>query len=176
MRINIGKFLDKKSRRVNITIDRYDTWGLDHTLSLIILPSLIQLKESKQGIPFEFADVGGEKYSSAQGSFEFYEETHDWAFNEAAKLWDDALDKMIWSFSQLAADDYSQKYHHGEGDYEFMEEKVIDPLSGKVETFFQLVHGNASTRWYDHVGHTMHDERIQEGLDLFSRHFRSLWD
>ena len=58
MKVNIGKFYNPSNRRkINVQIDRYDTWSLDHTLALIILPALIQLKETKQSVPHEFADV-----------------------------------------------------------------------------------------------------------------------
>jgi hypothetical protein len=26
------------------------------------------------------------------------------------------------------------------------------------------------------VGHQLHEERMQEGFDLFGKHYRSLWD
>ena len=37
----------KKTRSIYIKIDRYDTWSMDSTLSMIILPMLKQLKETK---------------------------------------------------------------------------------------------------------------------------------
>ena len=45
----------------NVQIDRFDTWSTDHTLATIIYPALIQLKQTKQGIPSDFVDVGGSK-------------------------------------------------------------------------------------------------------------------
>ncbi len=41
-------FLDRK---VEIRIDDYDTFAVDHTLSLIIAPILRQLKETRHGSP-----------------------------------------------------------------------------------------------------------------------------
>jgi hypothetical protein len=62
MKINIGKYPKKGTRRkINVQVDRFDTWGLDHTLATIIYPALIQLKQTKQGIPHDFVDVGGEE-------------------------------------------------------------------------------------------------------------------
>jgi hypothetical protein len=39
-------------RKIDIRIDTHDTWSMDHTLGLIILPMLKQLKETKHGSPF----------------------------------------------------------------------------------------------------------------------------
>ena len=41
----------KKKRTIKIHIDEWDTWNMDHTLSLIIVPMLKQLKETKHGAP-----------------------------------------------------------------------------------------------------------------------------
>ena len=178
MKVNIGKYYkNNPDRRINIDIERFDTWGLDHTLSLIILPALIQLKETKQGVPHDFANAGGEDYID-QDSFDFYKETHNDAFNEKIKEWDEILDKMIWSFQQLALEDYDQQYHHGKAKYDFVktDKQFHNPMTGNLEDTFQMVDQNPNEHWYDYVGHQMHEERIQEGLELFGKYFRHLWD
>ena len=41
---------DKVDRKINyVKIDRWDTWGMDHTLAKIVLPMLKQLKDTKHG-------------------------------------------------------------------------------------------------------------------------------
>jgi hypothetical protein len=45
-----------------------------------------------------------------------------------------------------------------------------------VEDKFQMVDKNPTEHWYDGVGHLKHEERIKEGLDLFGKYYRSLWD
>jgi hypothetical protein len=64
MKVNIGKFPKKSTgkRKINIEIENQDTWNLDHTLALIIYPALLQLKATKQGVPSEFGDVGGDLF------------------------------------------------------------------------------------------------------------------
>ena len=42
---------EKKKRTVYVKIDKYDTWSMDHTLSLIIVPMLKQLKATQHGSP-----------------------------------------------------------------------------------------------------------------------------
>ena len=51
-----------------------------------------------------------------------------------------------------------------------------NPITGKVEETYKMVDKNPNEHWYDHVGHMKHEERIQEGLELFGKHFRNLWD
>ncbi len=178
MKANLGKFPRRTARKIDITIDKHDTWGLDHTLALIILPCLVQLKDTKHGVPAEFADVGGEDWHDQQ-CFDFYKDTHNETFDLGCERWDDMLDKMIWSFSQIAFDAYDKKYHHGDSNYDFIEDDTtsfLNPVTGKKEKLFKLVDLNPGEHWYDSVGHRLHEERIQEGLDLFGKYFRNLWD
>lgn len=171
MKANITK------RKINIQIDRFDTWSLDHTLALIILPAIIQLKETKQGVPGDFAEVGGEDYIE-QCSFDFYTETHAWAFNEKVKQWDEVLDKIIWSFQQIINSEYDKIYHHGHIDFDFVKSDTLykNPITKKLEETYQMVDKNPEGHWYDIIGHQLHEERIQEGLTLFGKYFRALWD
>lgn len=178
MKINIGKFYKGNSdRKININIERFDTWNLDHTLALIILPALIQLKETKQGIPSDFAEVGGEDYQ-AQDSFDFYKETVNENFEKRCREWDEVLDKMIWSFQQIALEDYDDQYHHGTPKFDWIktDKQFANPITGKMEETYQMVDKNPNEHWYDHVGHQLHEKRIQEGLELFGKYYRSLWD
>lgn len=176
MKVNIGKYRDN-GRKIEVKVDNSDIWSFDHTLAYIVLPNLLYLKEVKHGVPGDFVDVGGAEHE-AQDSFDFYKETHTEAFNIGCKKWDEVLDKMIWSFYQLAFVDYDSLYHHGEGKYEFIEsdQMHLDPVTGKMETFLTLWDKNEKNRWFDSVGLTCHEERIQEGLELFGKYYRSLWD
>lgn len=167
MKVNLGKYPKNSERRIDVRIENHDTWNLDHTLSLIILPALLQLKATKHGVPSDFANTGGDN-TDTQYSFDFYSETADEAFNEKVKQWDTVLDKMIWSFQQLSvAPDYEEKYFHGKSDISFAP-------SGNGN--YTLVDKNPGNHWYDHVGHTLHEKRIQEGIDLFAKYYRALWD
>lgn len=178
MKANIGKFYKHSSKRkINVQVDKYDTWGLEHTLALIILPALHQLKNTMHGVPTEFCEVGGEDYHD-QNSFDFYKEDRDEMFKKRCSDWNETLDKMIWSFQQIALEDYDSLYHHGKGEYDWVETDRLypNPITGKLEKTFQMVDKNPEDHWYDHVGHKLHEERIQEGLELFGKYFRNLWD
>jgi len=178
MKVNIGKFPKYTPQKVKVNIDRFDTWSMDNTLAHIIYPMLLQLKDTKHGVPGVFVDdVGGEDYAS-QDSFDFYKETHQASWDIAAKRWDDTLDKMIWAFSQIIDDEWEQQYHHGKAKYDWVETDSLypNPVTGVPEPTYQMVDKNPDEHWYDSVGHRLHEERIQEGLELFGKYYRNLWD
>jgi len=179
MKVKIGPFPKKGNRRkIDIQIDNFDTWSFDHTRAHIIYPALLQLKATKHGVPSGIVDnVGGEDWSN-QESFDFYKETHDESWTIAAKKWDEILDKMIWSFEQLLKGEYDDQYHHGDADFDWVktDKTFPNPITGKMEATFQMVDRNPSEHWYDVEGHKLHEERIQEGIELFGKHFRNLWD
>lgn len=178
MKVNIPRYNKGNSeRKISVEINNFDTYSLDHTLAYIILPALLQLKDTKQGIPSDFANVGGEDFTQ-QTCFDFYRESNDWAFNKRVEQWNEVLDKMIWSFQQILIDDYHSKYHHGNPEYDFLEsdKQYPNPVTGKLEKTYRMVNTNPGDHWYDFVGHQLHEEKIQEGLDLFGKYFRALWD
>jgi len=177
MKAKIGKYTKNSPRRITVNIDRYDTWSMDHTLALIILPLLLQYKENHHGIPNEFADHSGDEHSQNQYLFDFYKESHDWAFDQGVKRWEETLYKMIWSFYQIIVDD-DRKYHHGTTKWDWVktDKQFPNPVSGKMEDTFQMVDKNPDEHWYDVVGHMEHEKRVKEGLELFGKYFRNLWD
>lgn len=177
MKVNISDY-GTIDRKVNVHIDKSDTYSLDHTLAYIILPGLLAIKENKAGIPGEFADtIGGEKYSS-QYCFDFYNETYDEMFEKyAVASWEEVLDKMIWSFEQLLQDDWESKYHYGQAKYVSKEtdEPYIDPITNKPEKCYIMVDTNPDEHWMDFAGMEEHRRRIQEGFELFGKYYQNLW-
>ena len=177
MKVKLGKHPSGNAkRRVSIEVDSFDTWSLDHTLALIILPALIQLKNTKHGVPSNFVEDIADDWHS-QDCFDFIKEDKDAVFEAGCQKWEEVLDKIIWSFQQIAIDDeYDSQYHHGEMKIGWKPITVPHPITGIVEEMHEMVDENPNEHWYDHVGHTLHNERIQEGLDLFGKHLRDLWD
>lgn len=104
-----GEWLDKHTpiteisswffhkRKVKIRIDPYDTWSMDHTLGLIIVPMLKQLKATKHGSPsVSDADVP-EELRSPMG----YLATENYDVDDNYhKRWEWVMDEMIWAFEQ----------------------------------------------------------------------------
>lgn len=172
MKVNLPNYQKDKERKISIKIDKWDTWGLDNTLALIILPALLQLRENKNGVPTEFADTGGNDFDM-QDSFDFYKESADYAFERGIERWNEVLEKMIWSFEQLATENYEEVYHHGDTSYSWVGESTVTAAG---QTVYRMVDNNPTKNWYDQEGHKIHDERIQEGLELFGKYYRSLWE
>ena len=71
MKVNIEEYTDNgEDQKVEVQIDPWDTWSMDHTLAPIILPMLIQLKKTMHGYPSELTE----------------------------ELWNEYLDEMIYAF------------------------------------------------------------------------------
>ena len=96
----------KQERTVKIKIDKYDTWGMDHTLAYIVVPMLKQLKATTHGAPLvDDEDVPEELRSTSAPAKQHEWDTDDNHF----KRWDWVLDEMIWAFEQKLDDD---EYKH----------------------------------------------------------------
>ena len=97
MKIKIGKYPTHRfyhnwlydwfgyspKQRTSIKIHKYDTWSMDHTLAPIILPMLVQLKETTHSHPADLTE----------------------------QEWDEILDEMIWTFEQKCRDHWQDDYY-----------------------------------------------------------------
>ncbi len=140
-----------------VKIDYWDTWSMDCTLSPIILPMLKQLKETKHGSPgVDDEDVPDHlKSTSAPAKENEWDTDDNWHLR-----WDWVMDEMIWTFTQLANYDHEdQFYDHSEVDYS---EKDFMKQLGKMKV--------------DREGLDAHNDRITNGLRLFGKYYRGLWD
>lgn len=164
MKVHIGPY--RKNRKIDVRIDKYDTWNMNSTLAYIILPMLKQLKETQHGSAMMPA-FDQTSTSSGQYCFPFYEEGDDAAWKEGHKQWEEVLDKMIWSFEQIN-NDWEKQFESGVSDTYF--EKVPDT------DYSVLKHGPNHTYRYDTEGAIKYQERIQQGLELFGEYYQNLWD
>ena len=89
------------NRKIKVRIDEYDTWSMDHTLSLIIYPMLVQLKEKKHGSPYVKDEDVPENIRSSAANPKTDENDLDEYHHER---WTWVLDQMIWSFNELSND------------------------------------------------------------------------
>ena len=176
MFVDIGPYEDRVDdvgqsieRRINIRIDNYDTWAMDHTLAMIILPMLKQLKATKHGSPGDMPEFSQVSYHSSQYCFDFYAEGDDAAWDAGHKRYEEILDKIIWSFEQILDDHWGDQYWSEKPEFDFDdypedEGKEVTPVRWKKE-------GKC-----DYEGLTKHQQRINEGLELFGKYYQSLWD
>lgn len=150
----INPILDKrKSQKISVRINNYDTWSMDHTLAPIILPMLKQLKATKHGSPFVDDEDVPEELRSTEAPPK--ENDYDIDDNHHAR-WDWVMSEMIWAFEQKARDDW-------EGDY-YKHENDPNEMFG-----LKLV-------WSDDEGRKAHQKRMSNGFRLFGKYFESLWD
>ncbi len=172
----IQKVLDTiRPRVVDVKIDYWDTWSMDSTLAPIILPMLKQLRDTKHGSPMvDIEDVPEymrttttEDYDS-QKVFDFYSEDVPEGY-DIHKRWDWVLNEMIFAFEHLVDDKWEGAYSSGEIDMVF----VPHPENPDLST---MEHGPNHTYKYDYEGVMNVYERIDNGLRLFGKYFRNLWD
>jgi len=141
-----------------VKIDRYDTWNMDHTLALIILPMLKQLRATKHGIPGSFIHDGKDG---------------DKEFAEAELRWNAVMDEMIWAFEEHCKDDGESQFYSGE------HERLTIPIewdeNGKA-TMFEWKKGPNDTFKIDMKGLRAYQKRKQKGFELFGKYYQNLWD
>lgn len=152
---NLLKWIHKKNKRkIVVRIDNFDSWNADHTLALIILPILKQLKATKHGSPFvDDEDVPSLLRKDAAPPTENEWDTDD-NFHDR---WEYVINEMIWAFEQIVDDDDEAQFYG-----KWLEGKT-NPLGGHFES-------------YDHEGHKLHMARIANGTRLFGKYYQGLWD
>lgn len=156
----------KKKRRIWIKSDRWDHWSADHTMSLLILPILKDLREHKHGAGFiADEDVPEHLRSTTAPPKENEWDTDDNHF----KRFDWVLDEIIWAHEQIVDYNWEDQYSSGECDWRFKQCEDNPKLS-------QLVEGPNHTHKIDMEGMQKHQERINNGLRLFGKYYQNLWD
>jgi hypothetical protein len=96
-------------RKINVRIDHYDTWSMDHTLAQIVLPMLVQLQKTKQGSPFvDDTDVPPDIRSTAAKP-----KDEPWDIDEFHHdRWNYVLEEIIFAFEKIADfDDWRQPFY-----------------------------------------------------------------
>ena len=83
-------WFDRRTQKIKVRIDKWDTWSMDHTLAHIVLPMLVQLKATQHGHPADLTE----------------------------QEWDEILDEMIWAFKQKCRDDWMEDYDYNKWDSE----------------------------------------------------------
>lgn len=148
----------QQKQKIVVKVDNWDVWGMDHTLAHIIHPLLIKLKEVQHGSGIvDFEDVP----EHLQPSPEEIKRIKENFYNDDELLherWKWVLDEMIWTFEQIKNDD----------DSEFFDQSECDPDED--------VFASVSKVKYDREGHMKKEARINNGLRLFGKYFRNLWD
>ncbi len=178
----LQKFLDAVHPKINyVKIDEWDTWNMDSTLAPIILPMLKQLRDIQHGapivdledVPFEMRTTDYEEWEYQQ-CFDFYHAPQPARYaNSIQGRWEWVLDEMIWAFEQLCDEDHDAQFHTGVRDTKSVPCEWDE--NGKP-TMFTFEKGPNDTSHFDIEGYQKHNERINNGLRLFGKYYRGLWD
>jgi len=178
------KFLEwvnsKKINKEYIKIDYWDTWSMDQTLAPIILPMLKQLKDTKHGsgmvdmedVPEHMRTTDTEDWDS-QITFDFYKEDQEKRQYDVHDRWDWVLGEMIFAFEHLVDDSWEDKYRSG--DFDYYSEPCEHDADGKPK-MYEMKHGPNHTYKCDYDGLRAEWARVDNGLRLFGKYFRGLWD
>lgn len=141
---------ERRQRTIKVRIDSHDTWSLDHTLSHIIYPALVEYNKQKHSY-FLVSDEQDVPEYLRLSSFRLTEKE----LEQCEKFYDPpkrinnlyqmryeyVMSRMIWSFEQISKDN--------------------DGLMGSR-------HGTNEYRIFG--------ERLDEGFKLFGKYYRNLWD
>lgn len=155
----------KRPRKVEVRIDRYDTWNMDTTLTYIILPMLKQLQKDKHGSPMvDMEDVPEELRCVVVD--------HEDA--TIHKRWEWVLNEIIFAFEHKHPDnDWEDAYRSGEFDHKFV---VCKTDADGEPLMYQMENGPNHTYQCDYAGIQKVEERIQNGFKLFGKYYQGLWD
>lgn len=188
MKVNIGKYPKRRwwhkfaywhlgyepKVKEKIVIEEFDTWSMDHTLAKIILPMLIQLKETKHGSPLIDDEDVPHLYKQGTSSNEsaiydlFASQYQDELFwNQYEERWEYVIGEMIWAFEQKVLDEWQSQYSKGEYDFQWTE--VENGMS-------EMTAGPNHTFEVDDKGIKAHQERMTNGFRLFGKYYEGLWD
>ena len=163
MKVSIGRHPKdpNKEQKVNVRIDKWDTWNMDVTLAHIIVPMLKQLKATKPGAPLvELEDVPEHLRS---------EKTDEYGVDDTHfERWDWVMDEMIFAFESKLIDWEDQFWKRP---------PELDLTTYPEDAGKDFI----SLRWKDEGvcdwdGMREYGTRIQNGFLLFGKYYQGLWD
>ena len=166
----INRWSNDRERNVQIRIDEYDVWNADHTLAMIIHPTLVKLKEVKHGAGYvDIEDVPEYLRPTEEPS-----DSNGYVDNTHFDRWNYVLDEMIWAFEQCAKDDRGDdQFHHNRDQLETSLEPIEGSKNSKV--IFNYQKDPAKPKyWVDKEAKMLHYDRISNGLRLFAKYYFNL--
>ena len=176
----LNRWANERKRKVKVRIDYYDVWSADHTLAMIITPTLKKLKEVQQGYPHVDNDDVPEELRISQEDREKYEWDGSVDFKHEAR-WNYVLDEMIWAFEQHTYDDCNDnQFHHNSDQLEMTfkdtGDENLDRKGMKSLEFNYQKDPTKPSYWVDEEGKKAHYKRIANGRRLFAKYYQGLWD
>lgn len=140
--------------RVFVKLNAHDTWSSDWSLSNIIVPLLVKLKESKVGVPYvDEEDVPEDVVKRVKG----LDPDSDGYYASLEHNWNWVIDEMIWAMNQIRTNEEDAPY------YKKLGEQKIDPLQPFALNLYSPEEDEAYAK------------RIANGTRLFGKYYRTLW-
>jgi len=167
-------YFDKRKQKVNVRIDRWDTWSMDSTLGYIIVPMLKQLKDSQHGAPnVDHEDVPEHLRPNKDDATLVNNNDVDEKFFER---WDWVMNEMLFAFESIGSD-WQDMFHSGKHDMVFVPIDYDGNVVAREDAeLFRWVKGPNDTFEVDQKGMDEYHARVQNGFRLFGKYFTSLWD
>lgn len=161
LNVTVNQIVKHRKRKIKVRIDYPDVWSADHTLALIIHPTLVMLKKHKHGSPC----VDVEDAPHIADSDEAVHERWNWV-----------LDEMIWTFECLADGDDMKHYY-----IPYKDDEPVDRIGWKDRETGEMKYMQTEERAremgkYDPDLHKKYQDRINNGLRLFGKYYQGLWD
>lgn len=175
----VNRFFNK--RTIKVRIDGHDTYSADHTLALIIVPLLKELRLSKNGspmvdnedIPEHLKMTKREQKIFDEGSWnkrlKATEKEKDFINKKYHDRWDWVLGEMIHAFECEIEDDWDKQFTSGQLDMQFKEVEV------NGNKFHEMVRGPNDTYKIDREAMEKAYARRKNGRMLFAKYYGALW-
>lgn len=155
----VNRIQDRRKRKIKVRVDYWDVWGADHTLAVIILPTLRRLKTDKHGSPF----VNIEDVPEHLRPTDLAGPNNGYTDNTIHERWNWVLDEMIWAFEQIVDEDHESKFYDHSAAHKYEKENPND-LMGRLDLIK-----------VDRESLDAHYKRITRGTTLFGKYYRALW-
>lgn len=162
----LNRFIDRsRGPKHKVTVDPHDVVSLDYTLGLVILPALKRFREDNDSIHIvDPVDVPS-YLKPSKDELDHYYQTME-IDDKAHARWEWVLDEMIWAFECVVDKSWEDQYHTGNMDIQF--ERTSNG-------YCSMVYGPDHTHQFDSKGYEDHSKRIDRGLKLFTKYYRTLW-
>jgi len=144
----INQIQSRRKQKIRVKLDPWDTWNADYTLALIILPVLKQLRDTSHSHGMVDSKDAPKKLRPSKKENEEIQKTGTMD-SKAQARWNYVLGEMIFAFESIVDDSWSDQFFTFTDEYATM---------------------------YDKTGFDKYNERINNGLRLFGKYYRSLWD
>lgn len=143
----------RKKRGIYTKFKDNELWDLDLTIAQFVLPRLIQFKKTTKGYPGRLIVDDNIDLSSISDSED----------DKYVTLWNNILDKMIWSFEQIVTNSEEPQ----------LPDEAVQRVDMKDGIWNYEIDEQVKQKFWDDT--QAYNNRIQEGLRLFAEYFRDLW-